>query len=94
MEQLQNLITQYALGIRRLEDDEARERAQATAENPHQVDPKRRAKRVALRLQFAANRSSWVSSTECALFVHTEQTHWASHNEIRVFLGRPLYKIS
>ncbi len=26
--------------------------------------------------------------------LHTEQTHWASHNEIPVFLSRPLYQIS
>ena len=26
--------------------------------------------------------------------MHTEQTHWVSHNEISVFLGRPFYNIS
>ena len=82
MEQLQNLITQYALGMRRLEDDEAKESAAASEENPLKVDPKLRAKRVVLRLQFSANRSSRVSAIECALFVHTEQPHWISHNEV------------
>jgi hypothetical protein len=47
-----------------------------------------------LRLQHAANRSKWISSFECALFVHGEQTHWISHNELPMFLIRPLYQIS
>ena len=94
VEQLRNLVTQYALGIRRLEDDETKERAAAGHDDAAKVDPKLRAKRVALRLQFAANRSSWVSSTECALFIKTEQTRWASHNEVPLFLSRPLFQIS
>ena len=93
MEQLQNLVTQYASGIKRLEDDEAKEAASAQDET-QPIDPKRRAKRVTPRLQFAANRSSWVSATECALFVHTEQVHWVSHNEVPIFLSRPLCLIS
>ncbi len=80
--------------MRRLEDDEAKESAAASKENPLKVDPKLRAKRVALRLQFSANRSSRVSATECALFVYTEQTRWISHNEVPLFLSRPLFQIS
>ena len=58
MEQLQNLVTQYILGMRRLEDDEAKESAAASKENPLKVDAKLRSKRVALRLQFSANLQS------------------------------------
>ena len=82
------------MGTRRLEDDEAKESAAASEENPLKVDPKLRAKRVALRLQFSANRSSCASATECALFVHTEQPHWISHSDFPLFLGRRLIQIS
>ena len=86
MEQLQNLVTQYALGLRRLELDEEEEKkaAVATASDVLQLgsgkaDAKARSRRVLLRLQHSANRSKWISSTECALYVHTEQQHWTSH---------------
>ena len=46
-----------------------------------------------LRLQYSANRAKWISSTECALYVHTEQQHWTSHHEVPLFLSRPLYLI-
>ena len=52
------------------------------------VDPKVRAKRVTLRLQMAANRSSWISATEAALYVHCEQSHCITHQEVPVFLSR------
>ena len=68
MEQLQNLVTQYALGLRRLEQEEALEDAQKKSD----TDYKPRAQRVMLRLQFSANKAKWVSSTETALYVHTE----------------------
>ena len=67
MEQLQNLVTQYALGIQRLEADEGKDAAEVSANDLQKEDPKRRAKRVTLRLQFGANRASWVSATKCAL---------------------------
>ena len=85
MEQLQNLITQYALGLRRLEDEEAADQ-QAT-----KTDPKVRAKRVTIRLQMAANRSSWISATEAALFVHCGEGHFITHQEVPVFLSRVWY---
>ncbi len=94
-------MTQYALGIRRLEDDETKERAAAGHDDAAKVDPKLCAKRVALRLQFVeigllngVRCASWVSSTECALLIKTEQTHWACHNEVPLFLSRPLFQIS
>ena len=93
-------MTQYALGIRRLElEEEQEETSLFTAiDGSDQVDKhkdvKLRARRILLRLQHAANRSKWISSTECALFVHTEQQHWASHNEVPMFLSRALFQIS
>ena len=101
MEQLQNLVTQYALGLQRLElEDETYEQVKQTEGGPvgdgaHLAtagkDTKVHARRVLLRLQTAANRSKWISSTECALYVHTEQQHWTSHNEVPLFIGRQLY---
>ena len=72
LEQLQNLIGQFALGLRRLELEEQQEREAgdgAVLANPQ--DYKRRARRVTLRLAMAANRSTWVSCCEMALFIHT-----------------------
>ena len=40
----------------------------------------KRSYRVLSALQLAANRTKVISSTECALFVHSEQQHWTSHN--------------
>ena len=113
MEQLQNLVTQYALGLRRLENEEEaaaeagnvkqlasgkEKEAAAEAGNVEQLASgilaaKARSRRVVLRLQHSANRSKWISSTECALFVHTEQQHWTSHHEVPLFLNRPSYQI-
>ena len=100
MEQLQNLTTQYALGMRRLEEKEEREKAArleagGLAEPANRVDElKRRSWRVLVTLQHAANRAKMISSTECALFVHTEQQHWTSHNEVPLFISRPIYMAS
>ena len=85
MEQLQNLVTQYALGLRRLEDEEAKETTPTT--------PAARARRVVNRLNSAANRSSWVSCTELALYVHTEQAHWQTHKNVPTLLTRGLWLI-
>ena len=95
MEQLQNLVTQYALGLRRLElEDESEAGNGEHLAKQEKERVKARSRRVLLRLQHAANRSKWISSTECALYVHTEQQHWTSHNEVPMFLSRPLYLIS
>ena len=77
MEQLQNLVTQYALGLRRLEVEEEQEKAAiatvgAVVQRTNEPnDVQARSRRVLLRLQHSANRSKWISSTECALFVST-----------------------
>ena len=97
MEQLQNLTTQYAVGMRRLEEKEEREQAQRVEAGgvPQPANSedelKKRSWRVLVTLQHAANRSKMISSTECALFVHTEQQHWTSHNEVPLFISRPIY---
>ena len=96
--EVQNLVTQYAQGLRRLELEEAEENRIARETQSSCVSAKKsykaRARRIMLRLQYAANRSKWISSPEAALYVHTEQQHWTSHNEVPMFLSRPLYQIS
>ena len=96
LEQLANLVTQYALGIRRLEDDELKE-TQAAKDVPQEAgaEPlnaaearRRRARRVTIRLAMAANRSTWVSATEYAVFILTGAMHFSSHNEVPLFLSR------
>ena len=64
MEQLQNLVAQYALGLRRLEleEEEEQKAAETTASDVSQLasagrDAKARGRRVLLRLQHSANRS-------------------------------------
>ena len=112
MEQLQNLVTQYALGLRRLEAEEAaeaeeekqRKNEEECANDSADKDlskskgfggkagsTRARARRVLLRLQYSANRSKWISSTEAAIYVHTEQQHWTSHHEVPAFLTRPTW---
>ena len=89
-----------ALGMRNLEAKEELEQAQrvqAGGDPPaaNSMDElKKRSYRVLLALQHAANRAKMISSTECALFVHTEQQHWASHNEVPLFMSRPIYLAS
>ena len=96
--EVQNLVTQYAQGLRRLELEEAEENRIARETQSSCVSAKKsykaRARRIMLRLQYAANRSKWISSPEAALYVHTEQQHWTSHNEVPMFPSRPLYQIS
>jgi len=100
MEQLQNLVSQYAMGLKRLEDEEEQQQSEPASLSDvsplakRLADKKVRARRVLLRLQHAANRSKWISSTECALYVHTEQQHWTSHNEVPMFLTRAVYQQS
>ena len=71
LEQLQNLIGQFALGLRRLEAEEQLELGQQQS-SADPKDYKRRARRVTLRLAMAANRSTWVSCCEMALFIRTK----------------------
>ena len=86
--------------MRRLEEKEEREKAMrleagGLTEPANRMDElKRRSWRVLVTLQHAANRAKMISSTECALFVHTEQQHWTSHNEVPLFISRPIYMAS
>ena len=98
MEQLQNLTTQYALGMRRLEDKRREEESlpkHGDSQKPadRTEDLKKRSWRVLVALQNAANRAKWISSTESAIFVHTEALHWQSHNEIPMFCADTQLKI-
>ena len=72
LEQLQNLVAQFAIGLRRLELDEQQEReaAEGTTSVRHQ-DYKTRARRVTLRLAHAYCRATWVSCCEMALYIQT-----------------------
>ena len=92
LEQLQNLITQYAVGLRRLEveEEQARSHADARGENL-QPDLQRRARRVLLKLQGAANRCHWFSSTELATFLKTGDTCWTTHSVRPLFLSRHMF---
>ena len=63
LEQLQNLIGQFALGLRRLEVQEQQEIEEQDL-SVELNDYKRRARKVTLRLAMAANRSTWVSCCE------------------------------
>ena len=59
LEQLQNLITQYATGIQRLEAEE--EEALAAGAEP--LTTRQTARKLTIKLQSAANRCHWFSST-------------------------------
>jgi hypothetical protein len=52
---------------------------------------KERARKVTIKLQSAANRCHWFSSTELAVFLRTGGTCWMSHNEVPVFLSKIMY---
>ena len=90
LEQLQNLVTQYATGIRRLEEEEK----EAMASGAQQMSTKERARKVTIRLQSAANRCHWFSSTELAVFVLTEGTCWQSHNEVPMFISKYIFMLN
>ena len=65
MEQLQSLLANIALGLRRLAaEDEATESAAV-------VQPEERARKITLKIASAANRSSWCSCCEMATFIKT-----------------------
>ena len=92
LEQLQNLIAQFAMSLRRLELEEQQERDAGDAAvlaNPQ--DYKRKARRVILRLAMAANRATWASCCEMALFIRT-QAHARKTNFPRdIYLSRLAY---
>ena len=83
LEQLQNLVTQYAVGIQRLEAQEK----EALASGAERWTIKEKARKVTIKLQSVANRCHWFSSTELAVYLRTSGTCWMSHNEVPVFLS-------
>ena len=92
LEQLQNLIGQFALGLRRLELEEQQERDAGDAAvlaNPQEY--KRRARRVTLRLAMAANRATWASCCEMALFIRTQAHVRKTYYPRDIYLSRLAY---
>jgi hypothetical protein len=85
MEQLQSLLANIALGLRRLAaEDEA-------TSNVGAVQPEERARKVSLKIAAAANRSSWCSCCEMATFIKTGALARKTHRPVAIFLSRPLY---
>ena len=92
LEQLQNLIVQFALGLRRLEQEEEREQGTCDAavlQNPQAY--KQKARRVTLRLAMAANRATWTSCCEMALFIRTRAHVRQTYNPRPIYLSRLAY---
>ena len=70
LEQPQNLVSQYALGIQRLEAEEK----EALASGAEPWTTKQRARKLTIKLQNAANRCHLFSSTELAVYLRTGGT--------------------
>ena len=88
MAQLQNLFTNIALGLRRLEAEE--EAAELDAEKPVNAAAER-ARKTTLKIASAANRSSWCSCCEMATFIKTGALVRKTHRPTAIFLSRPMY---
>ena len=84
LEQLSNVVVQYAAGIRRLE-------AEAAATQREQMEPQERARQVCIKMAMAANRSTWVSCPSLALFIICGEYFVSTHHSVPLFLSRPLY---
>jgi len=90
MEQLQSLLSNIALGLRRLEaEDEAAALSAPAGAGAEQ--PEERARKATLKIATAANRSSWCSCCEMATFIKTGALVRKTHRPIAIFLSRPLY---
>ena len=88
MAQLQSLFSNIALGLRRLE---AEEEAANTETNQRFNLAEERARKTTLKIANAANRSSWCSCCEMAIFIKTGALVRKTHRPIAIFLSRPLY---
>ena len=99
MEQLQSLLANIGVGLRRMEQEEEASRAASTetgsAAGPADADaaalPAERARRTTLRIATAANRSSWCSCCEMATFIKTGAMARKTHRPMAIFLSRPLF---
>ena len=92
LEQLQNLIGQFALGLRRHEQEEELEQGvgdAAVLQNPQSY--KQRARRVTLRLAMAANRATWTSCCEMALYIRTGAHVRKTYGARPIYLSRLAY---
>ena len=85
MEQLQGLLTHIAVGLRRLEEEDAAEEAEPSAEE--------RARKTTLRIATAANRCSWCSVCELACYITTGALTRKTHLPVAIFLSRPMYML-
>ena len=86
--QLQSLMTNIALGLRRLEHEQ--EAAQQAGEQPVNA-AEDRARRTTLKIANAANRSSWSSCCEMACYIMTGSLARKTHRPNAIFLSRPLF---
>ena len=84
MEQLQSLLTHLALGLRRLEAEDATD-TQPSAEE--------RARKTTLRMATAANRCSWCSVCELACYITTGALARKTHVPVAIFLSRPMFML-
>ena len=85
MEQLQSLLANIAVGLRRLAAEDE------TTESAGVVQPEERARKITLKIASAANRSSWCSCCEMATFIKTGALAGKTHRPVAIFLSRPLY---
>ena len=85
MEQLQNLFAQIATGLRRLQLEE-----QSAAEPS---DRQTLARKTLLRIAMAANRSTWCSCCELAIYIKTGGLCRKTHAPVQVFLSRPSFQL-
>jgi hypothetical protein len=99
MEQLQSLMADIAVGLRRMEQEEEASRAASTeigsAAQPANVGvaalAAEKARKTVLRIATAANRSSWCSCCEMASFIKTGGMARKTHRPVAIFLSRPLF---
>ena len=86
MEQLQGLLSNMAVGLRRLETELNVEELEVTP-------PEERARKTLLRIATAANRCSWCSVCELACYIMTGGLARRTHIPISIFLSRPMYML-
>ena len=85
MEQLQNLFAQIAFGLRRLQLEE-----QSSTES---WDRPALARKTRLRIAMAANRSSWCSCCELALYIQTGALCRKTHIPVQLSLSRQSFQL-
>ena len=90
MEQLQCLLSNIALGLRRLAAED-KVIAPSDSANVGAAQPEERAAKVVLKISSGANRSSWCSCCKTATFIKTGASVRRTHRPCAIFLSRPLY---